>query len=53
MNFPPSHGVLLAEDDPNLRMMLTDLLELSGYRVTAVAGGSLAIESFDLVCPDL
>ena len=53
MNPPPGHRILLAEDDPILRQMTTDLLELNGYQVTMASGGARAIESFNLACPDL
>lgn len=53
MTPPPRHHILLAEDDPILREMTTDLLELHDYRVTSASGGARAIESFDQARPDL
>lgn len=47
------HRILLAEDDPVLRAMTADLLELNGYQVTTASGGARAIESFGQACPDL
>jgi DNA-binding response OmpR family regulator len=38
--------VLVVEDEPQLRGMLTDNLEFEGYRVTAVASGEDAISQF-------
>lgn len=53
MNDSQPVRILLAEDDDNLRSMTTELLELSGYAVTAVDRGQEAIESFDRDCPSL
>lgn len=41
----PRH-VLVVEDEPQLRGMLTDNLEFEGYRVTAVASGEDALSQF-------
>lgn len=38
--------VLVVEDEPQLRAMLTDNLEFEGYRVTAVASGEEALSQF-------
>jgi two-component system response regulator VicR len=38
----PRH-VLVVEDEPRMRVMLTDNLEFEGYRVTAVASGEAAL----------
>ena len=53
MNSSPGHRILFAEDNPILREMTTDLLELNGYQVTMASGGARAIDSFNLACPDL
>lgn len=53
MNPLPGHRILLAEDDPILRAMTADLLELNGYQVTMASGGARAIECFGEACPDL
>jgi DNA-binding response OmpR family regulator len=39
--------VLLIEDEPQLRSMLTDNLEFEGYRVAAVGSGEEGLEIFD------
>lgn len=39
--------VLVVEDEPQLRGMLTDNLEFEGYRVTAVASGEDALSQFE------
>ena len=39
----PRH-VLVIEDEPQMRSMLTDNLEFEGYRVTAVASGEEALQ---------
>lgn len=61
MNRPaPSDGrrVLIIEDEPQLRSMLTDNLEFEGYQVTAVASGEeglsvLANQPFALLLLDV
>jgi two-component system response regulator VicR len=40
----PKH-VLVIEDEPQMRSMLTDNLEFEGYRVTAVASGEEALQA--------
>lgn len=40
----PSKSILLAEDDPVTRMLLTRFLKKAGYEVTAVADGNEALE---------
>jgi len=42
-------NVLIAEDDPNIRAGLKDLLESEGYSVTACGDGEQALLSFDTV----
>ena len=39
-----THPVLLIEDDPDIRAMVGQLLELEGYRVLATANGNDALE---------
>jgi DNA-binding response OmpR family regulator len=39
--------VLVIEDEPQMRTMLTDNLEFEGFRVTAVASGEEALTEFD------
>jgi DNA-binding response OmpR family regulator len=43
---PEARHVLVVEDEPQLRGMLTDNLEFEGYRVTAVASGEDALSQF-------
>ena len=38
------HTILLADDEPDLRFVVTKRLEVSGYRVLAVADGPSACE---------
>ena len=38
--------VLVIEDEPQLRSMLTDNLEFEGYHVTAVASGEEGLNAF-------
>ena len=42
-----SRRVLIIEDEPQLRAMLTDNLEFEGYEVTAVPTGEAALAEFD------
>lgn len=54
----PSRSILVAEDDPELRELLTDLLESEGHHVLACADGIEAVHQFaaqgcDLVLTDL
>jgi DNA-binding response OmpR family regulator len=42
-----AHHVLVIEDEPQLRTMLTDNLEFEGYRVTSVASGEEALSACD------
>ena len=42
-----AHHVLVIEDEPQLRTMLTDNLEFEGYRVTAVASGEAGLSACD------
>ena len=39
----PEHHVLVIEDEPQMRAMLTDNLEFEGYRVTGVESGEEAL----------
>jgi DNA-binding response OmpR family regulator len=39
--------ILVAEDDPNIRIGVVDTLESEGYRVTAAADGNEALALFD------
>ena len=53
-----SHGILLVEDDPNLRLVLHDNLEDEGYRVDMAGKGTEALlralgKSYDLLILDI
>jgi DNA-binding NtrC family response regulator len=37
--------VLIVDDDPTIRMLLTDILTVEGYQVTTVSDGSMAIHA--------
>jgi DNA-binding response OmpR family regulator len=42
------HHVLVVEDEPQMRAMLTDNLEFEGYRVTSVESGEEAMRELEL-----
>ena len=44
---PDARHVLVVEDEPRMRVMLTDNLEFEGYRVTAVASGEEAMAAVE------
>ena len=44
---PDARHVLVVEDEPRMRVMLTDNLEFEGYRVTAVASGEEAMSAVE------
>jgi DNA-binding response OmpR family regulator len=48
-----THTILLVEDDPNLRRILTELVESSGYQVVAVEDGLQALQAFEAHRPAL
>jgi CheY-like chemotaxis protein len=55
---PPSLSVLVADDSPEMRSMLSRYLEANGYQVTAVETGDDAIRVlktryFDLIVTDM
>ena len=45
--------ILVVENDPALRMLTSQLLELEGYRVRQAENGKLALESIAADPPDL
>jgi len=45
--------VLIAEDTPPVRRLLTDVLAADGIEVTAVADGRAALAAYPVVRPDL
>jgi len=44
---PKAKRALLADDDPTLRMVLGQLLSLSGFDVTYAENGKIALDMFD------
>jgi CheY-like chemotaxis protein len=45
--------VLVVEDDPSIREVITDVLEDKGFRVLPAANGSDALRQLDSVRPDV
>jgi len=45
--------VLVVEDDPNIRDLLTDVLTDEGYNVVAAASGGEALGALSTIWPDL
>jgi CheY-like chemotaxis protein len=45
--------ILVVENDPALRMLTSQLLELEGYRVTQAENGRIALEAIAAEPPDL
>ena len=41
-------SILVVDDDPSVRMLVTDVLETEGYQVHAVEDGFAALEADDL-----
>ncbi len=50
---PGKHDVLVVDDEPMVREVVTRYLERDGYRVRAVADGATALLEFDSSPPDL
>ena len=48
----PKH-ILIAEDDPSIRLVLVDILESEGYRVAVATNGEEALALFESTAPDL
>jgi len=53
MSAGPGAGILLIEDDPEIALMLRDLLEGRGYRVSHAGTGAEGEAMLDRVRPDL
>ena len=49
----PKLHVVVVEDNDDSRMMLCELLELSGFECHAAASGTLGLEVIDELCPDV
>ncbi|MFF1920370.1 response regulator transcription factor [Streptomyces sp. NPDC058221] len=49
----PRHSVLVVEDDPSIRTLLTSALHAAGYSVAAAATGRDALSEMDRGGPDL
>lgn len=47
------HSILVLDDDPDVRELLTDYFESQGYQVTAVPDGQALREAFDAGVPDV
>jgi DNA-binding response OmpR family regulator len=45
--------ILVVDDDPNLLMLLSDLLQLQGYEVETAGSGYLALTMLKTMIPDL
>jgi DNA-binding response OmpR family regulator len=45
--------ILVVDDDPNLLLLLSDLLQLQGYDVETAGSGYLALTMLKTVIPDL
>jgi len=45
--------ILLVEDDPDTRLLITTILEQNGLEVTAVSNAAEALDALNLVKPDL
>ncbi|GAA0717155.1 response regulator transcription factor [Dactylosporangium roseum] len=44
--------ILVVDDDPAIRQLLTDVLELEGHEVRAAADGLAAMSAFEALRPD-
>lgn len=44
--------VLVVDDDPAIRQLLTDVLEMEGYEVSVVGDGVSAVRTVTADCPD-
>lgn len=47
------HSILLVDDDPNLRDMLRQMLEMGGFAVTEAEDGLDALEKLEEITPDV
>jgi DNA-binding response OmpR family regulator len=44
--------ILVVDDDPGIRQLLTDVLEIEGHDVTVAADGQAAVQTLDASRPD-
>ncbi|MEV4639852.1 response regulator transcription factor [Actinoplanes sp. NPDC049548] len=44
--------ILVVDDDPGIRSLLTDVLELEGYEVSVAVDGLAAVQAVETVDPD-
>jgi DNA-binding response OmpR family regulator len=44
--------ILVVDDDPGIRQLLTDVLEIEGHDVTVAADGQAAVHTLDASRPD-
>jgi DNA-binding response OmpR family regulator len=44
--------ILVVDDDPAIRQLLTDVLEMDGYEVSVVADGLAAVRAVEAYSPD-
>ena len=47
------YSILIADDDPNILRLLTDLLRNNDFKVTAVSSGTEALKIYEQETPDL
>lgn len=47
------HSILLVDDDPNLREMLRQMLELGGFNVVEAEDGLDALDKLEEIMPDI
>ncbi|WP_139557910.1 response regulator transcription factor [Methylotetracoccus oryzae] len=46
-------NILVVENDPALRMLISQLLELEGFNVATAENGRIALEALDMQAPEL
>jgi len=49
----PTRTVLVVDDDPANRLLLGDLLEVSGFDVSSAYNGAEALSRIETSCPDI
>ena len=52
-NTPPNRVVMVIEDDPAIRSVMTDVLEDRGYRVVTSSNGAEALQQLESVRPNV